>query len=454
MKRFLALMLCVLLAAACFAGCGGDGSSSSQQSSSSSSSSESSASDSGTADSSETSADTSSGGSGDYDYTGEPVTIEFFETKTENVEIYEKLVAKFMEEYPNITINAAVSADATKVLTTRISTGDVPDLVNIYPRSMNYVVMQEAGAFMPLNGESFLDKVNQQFIDICTLDDGNIYGLPVTTNAFGLYVNTKIFEDNNLEIPTTFDEMFEVAEALKAKGIQPFSCADKDTGNIQQWFERIWAGAVNHSYKEFCDKVKAGEASFADDPDFRKYCEYILKIREYAQADNLGYAIADTRTQFATEECAMFIDISSSASVLLDINPDLQFKVVAIPTISEEVSTTSGTPDTCLAISATTEAPDACKTFLNWFVQQDTAQEYSDADMNPTLLKEVDFSMPELKDIADMIMEDRFTLAPSAIFGASIRSAVQMEVQTMIMEKDIDAFCAKMDEIIKNEYEG
>lgn len=174
-------------------------------------------------------------------------------------------------------------------------------------------------------------------------------------------------------------------------------------------------------------------------------------LADYAQADNLGYAIADTRTQFANEECAMFLDISSSASVLLDINPDLNFKVVAVPTIFEEVSTTSGTPDTCLAISANTEAPDACKTFLNWFVQQDIAQEYSDADMNPSVLKSVDFSMPELKDIADMIQEDRFTLAPSAIFGASVRSTMQMDVQTMIMDKDIDAFCAKMDELIRNE---
>lgn len=444
MKKLLTVILCGLLVS--LAGCSSTPSTA-NSSPGTESSTQSSSQSSGNQSASETQTGT------DYQYDGDPVTLELFETKTENGEIYDELVAKFMEENPNITIEAAVSADATKVLTTRISTGDIPDIVNTYPRSMDFVVMQQAGAFLPLNDEAFLDKVHEQYIDMCTID-GNIYCLPITTNAFGLYINTKIFKEQNLEVPTTFEELFEVADKLESAGIRPFSCADKDTGNISQWFERIWAGAVNHSYEEFVNQVAAGETSFSENQDFRTYCEYILKIREYAQEDSMGYAIADTRTDFATEQCAMFIDISSSASVLLDINPDLEFKVVAIPTISEEVSTTSGTPDTALAIGADTESPEACKAFLNWFVQSDIAQEYSDADMNPSLLKEVDFSMPELKEIANMVQEDRFTLAPSAIFGASMRTAMATNVQTFIMNKDIDAFCNAMDELIRTEYEG
>lgn len=39
--------------------------------------------------------------------------------------------------------------------------------------------------------------------------------------VFGMVYNKQIFADNNLEIPTTWDELMEECETLKEKGIIP-----------------------------------------------------------------------------------------------------------------------------------------------------------------------------------------------------------------------------------------
>jgi len=55
-----------------------------------------------------------------------------------------------------------------------------------------------------------------------------IYGVAPFFAIAGIFVNEGIFKANGLTVPTTVDELEKVAEALKAKGIQPFACGAKD----------------------------------------------------------------------------------------------------------------------------------------------------------------------------------------------------------------------------------
>ena len=57
---------------------------------------------------------------------------------------------------------------------------------------------------------------------------GKIYGVAPFFAIAGVFVNEDIFDRYNLKVPTTIEEMEEVAEALKAKGIQPFAVGARD----------------------------------------------------------------------------------------------------------------------------------------------------------------------------------------------------------------------------------
>ncbi|HUP27789.1 MAG TPA: extracellular solute-binding protein, partial [Chloroflexia bacterium] len=54
-----------------------------------------------------------------------------------------------------------------------------------------------------------------------------------------LFYNKKVFADNNLKAPTTWDEFSTVADALKAKGITPIAVGGKDTWAVTMLFEDI-----------------------------------------------------------------------------------------------------------------------------------------------------------------------------------------------------------------------
>jgi glucose/mannose transport system substrate-binding protein len=75
--------------------------------------------------------------------------------------------------------------------------------------------------------------------------NGHIYSIPLNIHrANVLWVNKKIFAANNLQPPTTFDEFFKVADALKAKGIVPLAMGGSGQLEGPQAFETVLLGTV------------------------------------------------------------------------------------------------------------------------------------------------------------------------------------------------------------------
>ena len=56
-----------------------------------------------------------------------------------------------------------------------------------------------------------------------------------------MWYNKKVFADNGLKPPTTWDEFFKVADALKAKGIVPLVIGTKEGWEAGHTFETILA---------------------------------------------------------------------------------------------------------------------------------------------------------------------------------------------------------------------
>lgn len=57
---------------------------------------------------------------------------------------------------------------------------------------------------------------------------GKIYAIPFDLNTNGVWYNRKLFADNNITVPKTWDELLQVADTFKAKGITPFASGFKD----------------------------------------------------------------------------------------------------------------------------------------------------------------------------------------------------------------------------------
>src|SRR5690625_7429238 len=90
----------------------------------------------------------------------------------------------------------------------------------------------------------WMDKFPQDLIDLVS-HEGDIYSVPVNIHRGNvMFYNMEIFEEHNLEIPTTIDEFFEVAETLEAAGIVPLALVDKESWTATQIFENVITAAL------------------------------------------------------------------------------------------------------------------------------------------------------------------------------------------------------------------
>ena len=350
---------------------------------------------------------------------GGKVAIELFHQKPENVELYNTLVNKFMEENPDIQVNVTLAESTTTTLISRVAAGNIPQLVSVFPWNASYKDMFREGLFMDLTDQDFMKRVTPSVLERCEVN-GKQYSLPLTTNSFGLYYNVDIFNELGLTIPKTMDEMWGVCDKLVEAGIQPFSFPDKKAVRINQQFDRMLIGCVDHDFYSKCDEQINGSYNIKDDPNIRKYAETILKLREYGNPDSLGYDDEPAYEEFTSGKSAMYIDGSWAVTTFETMNPDLNFNCTAIPAITTDDFWTCGTVDTAYSISAdcTPEQQDACIRFLDFLVREDIAQEFSDGDKNPTLIQGVEYNVPQLKEINDYIDEGRFAPSLASIWTA------------------------------------
>ena len=87
------------------------------------------------------------------------VAIELFHQKPENVELYNTLVNKFMEENPDIQVNVTLAESTTTTLISRVAAGNIPQLVSVFPWSASYKDMFREGLFMDLTDQDFMKRV-------------------------------------------------------------------------------------------------------------------------------------------------------------------------------------------------------------------------------------------------------------------------------------------------------
>ena len=384
---------------------------------------------------------------------GGKVAIELFHQKPENVELYNTLVNKFMEENPDIQVNVTLAESTTTTLISRVAAGNIPQLVSVFPWNASYKDMFREGLFMDLTDQDFMKRVTPSVLERCEVN-GKQYSLPLSTNSFGLYYNVVIFNELGLTIPKTMDEMWGVCDKLVEAGIQPFSFPDKKAVRINQQFDRMLIGCVDHDFYSKCDEQINGSYNIKDDPNIRKYAETILKLREYGNPDSLGYDDEPAYEEFTSGKSAMYIDGSWAVTTFETMNPDLNFNCTAIPAITTDDFWTCGTVDTAYSISAdcTPEQQDACIRFLDFLVREDIAQEFSDGDKNPTLIQGVEYNVPQLKEINDYIDEGRFAPSLASIWTQDLRNSLVVSVQALILDKDVDTFLDEFQSLVEEYY--
>lgn len=375
----------------------------------------------------------------------EQVTLELYLQKTNVVDIFKDMIATFEEQNPDIKIELTSVPDPETALVTRIASNDYPDIVTIWPAEKFYRDLMRDGALLDISDQTFLDQVSDGTRKIAQYDNKD-YALSMTMSAYGLIVNNRLFEEHGIEKPQTWDELIAAAESFQANGVQPFAFYDKSTEQLGQMAERL-IGVINNDITSQFQKVGKEESTWEQETEMTKLAEAMLQVRQYGQADTLGAGYEDAFNDMATEKAAMLFYGSWGIQTILKLNPDLDIEMIAIPNPTGEKSNVAASIDTALSITEACEHKDAALKFLAYMSTQETAQYYADNEQNPSVIKGVNYNVPQLQTMSEKLNNGDFFFSPSVYWPAGFRKSWEAPLQQLILSKDIPAFLKDSDAI-------
>jgi len=171
------------------------------------------------------------------------VTIEYFNQKKEMTKTLEEIARDFEKENPKVKVKVVNVPNGGEVLKTRVLAGDVPDVVNIYPQSIELQEWAKAGVFEDLSNKDYLKRVKNGYAEKYAVN-GKVYNVPFTANAYGIYYNKDKFEELGLKVPETWDEFEQLVKDIVAKGQTPFGIAGADAWTLNGYNQLAFATAA------------------------------------------------------------------------------------------------------------------------------------------------------------------------------------------------------------------
>lgn len=313
MKKRLAMLLAgVMLTGSLLTGCGGDSSAS------------------------DTNSDAKKEAS-NSDETGElegDITFWHSFTQGPRLETIQKAADKFMEENPKVNIKIETFSwnDFYTKWTTGLASGNVPDMSTALVGQVAEMI--DSDAIIPLNDlidDIGRDKFQENALNELTVD-GNNYAVPLYSHAMVMWVRKDLLEANNMEVPTTWDELYEDAKALTKDGIYglsfPCGTTDFQATNFLNFYVKSGGGSL------LTDDLKADLTSdLAIDG-----INYWLKVYEdCSPKDSINYDVLDQATLYYQGKTAFDFNSGFQISGVEANSPDLLQYVdcYPIPTINK-----------------------------------------------------------------------------------------------------------------------
>lgn len=250
----------------------------------------------------------------DTDATFEPVTITYLASQNWVLDSERALAEKFAAE-TGITVDyQIIPADQYfTVLQTKLEAGG--EGIDIFGGQSGKSDIQlqlnvEENA-VPLTDEEWVQRMDPLSTEQVTLDD-TVYGQTIWDTVGGSWVvvyNKSIFAENDIQIPSTYDEFAAACSTLSEAGITPIFEPVSDG-----WHQVLWFAELGPVYEQnspgLYDELNNNEVTMASDATM---VESLTQLDElYSNGcfgeNSLSDAFADTEAAMASGDYAMTVN--------------------------------------------------------------------------------------------------------------------------------------------------
>ena len=258
------------------------------------------------------------------------VTIWYYWETEGHQKALNHIIEEFNGSQDSITVEAKYVpfADFKKQLSIGASADELPDLVILdNPDHAAYAAM---GIFADITDKFDVSSYYEGPVNSCTLDE-KLYGVPFGSNDLVLFYNEDMLKKAGCEVPTTWDELLEVAKATTTDSVFGFAhCAlqnEEGTFNFLPW---VWStGATSYEINsEGGIKALNFEKELVDSGAMTK--------------EAINWTQGDTMHQFIAGNLAMMINGTWQVPTMREEVPDLNWNVAPIPQDKEQASGLGG----------------------------------------------------------------------------------------------------------------
>lgn len=291
---------------------------------------------------------------------------------------FKAINAAFSTKYPDVKVNftSVPNENYNQTRTSRLTAGTIDiglanpvELPDYVPASNmgDDARLADAGGFADLTGQPFMSKFIPSVLEKQKYKGKN-YTVPTGLSYYsGMTYNKKIFADNNIKVPTTWDEFVKVCQDLKAKGVTPISLGGKDTAGL------VMLGVVQSVYPSTKEKqdLARGLYGFSVKLNEGKQLEVLSKVQQiytFAQDNFAGSSYAQMTSEFLTGKAAMISDGTWNVGSLREANK-VDFGYFPLPASNNAADNASlgGKVEISLAIPANAKNRPAALAWMQTF---------------------------------------------------------------------------------------
>lgn len=328
---------------------------------------------------------------------GDEVVIDFMHlwpegSSKQHYEIVNEIIAEYEAENEGVKIETEILGneqykEKIRVLST---SNELPDVGMTW--AAGYLVPYVDGnMFAPLD-DVIEGPLADQFVPGTTeafAIDETTYGLPLELNITPLYYNKRIFDENGVEVPTTYEELKDAIKTLADNGVTPITLGNKDRWTGSMWFMYL---ADRIGGPEVLNNAINRTGSFEDPAliEAAKEIQELVDMDAFVNGFN-GLGNDEAKGYFLNEQAAMYLmatwdlpEFTTNEDNPQEFRDSVEY--MKFPTVEggkgDENSFVGG-PGVGLFVAEDSDVKDQAKDFVAFFVEKWGEQSVEKAGVIP-----------------------------------------------------------------------
>jgi raffinose/stachyose/melibiose transport system substrate-binding protein len=379
---------------------------------------------------------------------GTPATITFHQSKPEAVPYFRDLAGKYTASQDRFR----VLHDMATNLSASFVRSSPPDL-GCLNYNLEMARFMERGALSDLSDLPEAASIRDDVLDLTNwypTYPGRTSVIPYSVMAASVIYNRRIFEQNNLAVPTTWDELIEVCEALKAAGITPIYGTFRDPWTIAQGlFDYTVGGMVN--VRDFYKAMHGiGENAGPDsEVSFQKTMlepvKRMVQLTAYVNPDASSRGYGDGNTAMAQGQAAMYFQGPWAFGEIEKSGTDVDLGTFPLPMTDDPADLKVRVNiDLSLWVPEVANGQDGARAFLQYLMRPEIQNPYNAEFLGFGTTKDAPaVTDPRIVEMQKYYDEGRFYMGASQFIPNSIPAANYL--QSIIGGADAESTLRRLD---------